>query len=59
MGHLRDILYTSTYIYLFPPTQQEKTNRKIIIWWQSAGNLRQFAAFYYILPSPLNPIKFC
>jgi len=31
MGHLCSTLYTSTYFYLFPLTQQEETDREITI----------------------------
>jgi len=31
MGHLCDTLYTSTYFYLFPPTQQEETDHETTI----------------------------
>jgi len=47
MGLPYNTLYTSTYFH-------QLTIRR-----QSDGNLRQFAVLCYILPSPLNPTKFC
>jgi len=48
-----------THVHLFPPTQQEETDRETAICRQSTAIWWQSAAFCHILPSPTNPAKFC